>query len=244
MAFKDTLSRAIEKSGLTAKEISNRCEQEGLKITEAYISKLRTGKQQSPSEQVIKVLAKVLEIDEQLLLIEAYLDNSPEVIKDFIDRKRRYEIETFQSIFAMTGKSNDEIENILISLSTASLAEYIYSSLQDIENIDSMGGMDYVNNMLGVASKKAEKTVQINDDSMEPYIPKNSTIIIIEDEGYKDKDIVGFINEAGIQYLRNLYYDEEGIILTANNPNYEPMKYKDINEIQIVGKVKKIIITT
>lgn len=47
----------------------------------------------------------------------------------------------------------------------------------------------------------------------------------------------------GTSYIRNIYFKEDEVLLTANNSKYEPFKYKSIDEIKINGKVKEIKIS-
>jgi len=79
MAYTALLNKLIENSGLTVKEIAERCTESGTKITAAYISTLRNSTDnRAPSSEVSKALAKVCGAkNENVLVIEAYLDTAP-----------------------------------------------------------------------------------------------------------------------------------------------------------------------
>lgn len=88
MSYKVILSDAIDKSGLTLKEISKLCKDHGVKITESYISQLRSGKLTTPSTEISEALAHALNINPEILVIESYLDKAPEVLIEFLRRTR------------------------------------------------------------------------------------------------------------------------------------------------------------
>lgn len=79
MAYAKLLNELIEKSGLSTREIAKRCEEQGQPITPSYISILRKeSNSRVPSEDMSRVLARVLGADEDTLVLEAYLENAPE----------------------------------------------------------------------------------------------------------------------------------------------------------------------
>lgn len=88
MSYREILSESIEKSGLTLKEISILCKDQGVKITESYISQLRSGKLTSPSIDISQALSKVLNIHPDILVLESYLDKAPEALNEFLRRVR------------------------------------------------------------------------------------------------------------------------------------------------------------
>lgn len=70
------LSDLIDKSGLSLKEITERSERYGQKITDSYLSKLKNGKMPAPSFKMSIALARSLDVDPELLLSAGIQDNT------------------------------------------------------------------------------------------------------------------------------------------------------------------------
>lgn len=74
--YADYLDELITKSNMTLTDISNKCADEGVKITVSYLSKLRNGKMRPPSFKISAVLAKVLRTTpEKLIALSKYVGN-------------------------------------------------------------------------------------------------------------------------------------------------------------------------
>ena len=80
--YSTLLSELIDRSGLSLTEICNRAEDQGQKITNSYLSKLKNGKMPPPSFKISIALALSLEIDPEILLTAGIKDNTEENQKE------------------------------------------------------------------------------------------------------------------------------------------------------------------
>lgn len=83
LSYKKLLSELVKNSGLTLRDIADRCRERGVSIDPSYISKIQTGKQAPPSDEVSRVLAEVLESDPIELIWLGYVEKAPEEIKGY-----------------------------------------------------------------------------------------------------------------------------------------------------------------
>ena len=73
MPYTQLLNQLIDQSGLTAKEIAERCKQHGQEITASYVSILRKeANERIPSFEVSQALEAVLDAPKDLLVLEGY----------------------------------------------------------------------------------------------------------------------------------------------------------------------------
>ncbi|MBC9783487.1 hypothetical protein H1S01_03045 [Heliobacterium chlorum] len=82
MGYAERISELIEQSGMQLIEISARCKMYGVNVTSSYLSKLKGGKMPPPSENINIALAKVLEVNEDELIWEAFIDRAPDRFKE------------------------------------------------------------------------------------------------------------------------------------------------------------------
>jgi len=73
--YADLLDKSINETNLSLTEISKRCEDEGIKVTVSYLSKLRNRKMPPPSFKITAALAKVLNANVEKLLAAGIYDN-------------------------------------------------------------------------------------------------------------------------------------------------------------------------
>lgn len=131
MSFSNTLAHLIKHSNLTLKSISSRCKEEGLSITDSYISQLKSGKLNSPSVEICEVLAKVLNVDSNILILESYLDKSPNKLIEFLNRIRFYYLGKDYILSTLLNSPKEkvdlEIEMYMMALNKEPLSEFILS---------------------------------------------------------------------------------------------------------------------
>lgn len=77
MKYKELLSELVKNSGLTLREIAEKCKEHNLLIDPSYISKLQTGKQAPPSNDVSRTLAEVLGGDPLKLSWLGFIEKAP-----------------------------------------------------------------------------------------------------------------------------------------------------------------------
>lgn len=86
MNYNELYNKLLKESELTPKEIINKCKEEGIEITQGYLSNLKTINGKIPSDKISKVLAKILHAKyENILIVQAYIDRAPKPILDFFN---------------------------------------------------------------------------------------------------------------------------------------------------------------
>jgi len=247
MAYKELLSEIIKKSGLSLREISKRCESLGVPITPSYISQLQTGKLPPASEENSRALAKVCGYFEDKLVLEAYLENAPHQVLEFIKANRFHDaLPKLHSEFE--NLSNDEkVKAILGKLEEQPLSEYIidtnlkFSYQTELENSEYFGSSEK-SFFEGLPQQRLVGGSDIEENGMSPLIPSGSQVTFDTDSGLKDGNIVGFIPNGEDKILLRKYYKKNDlIILISLNDEFEPLTFKN-SEIYILGKVKEVLL--
>lgn len=81
MTYTRLLNKLIEESGLSNKEILEKCEAYGMKITPNYLSVLKNNETKVASDELSRVFAKICGApSEEVLVVQAYLDKAPSII--------------------------------------------------------------------------------------------------------------------------------------------------------------------
>lgn len=84
--YANLLSKHIDDSGLTLKEISKKLSDQGLSVDSSYISRLKTGVKPPASENITRALAKVLNCNPEKLVFAGYLDKAPDDIRETFEQ--------------------------------------------------------------------------------------------------------------------------------------------------------------
>lgn len=130
MNFTQLLNQIIEESGLSNKEIIEKCEKAGAKISANYLSILKNNPNKVPSEKVAITLAKVCNAKfENILLVQSYLDKAPDFIREFIERIQRQVIEEAKEVYEVMW--GEQIEKYYETLDRMSTAEFICECMEN-----------------------------------------------------------------------------------------------------------------
>lgn len=255
MPYTKLLNSLIEKSGRTAKEIAERCTENGIAVTPSYISTLRNDKNnRTPSDEMSRAIARACNVNESTLVIEAYIDNSPQEFSKVFELLREVMIRSMVSMFANI-IPNEEIQAVKEQYKNMPLSEFIISMT------DSMGE-EYVEKNLGafnmtVSEKDGNSTItqelkqargfEVKDNSMYPTIPQGSqaSIELKELTDYKNGDIVMYSDKENTDFLfrKVVFLNEEktSLAMIPLNNEYETKNYQ-LTDIVIMGKVIQIIV--
>ncbi|OPA77444.1 hypothetical protein BVG16_13375 [Paenibacillus selenitireducens] len=84
MKYHELLKLGIEKADLSLAQICRRMDKKGVTIDRAIVCKLKNGKIPPAKDNVNKVLAQILEIDESQLRIAAAKETIPEDLYNLI----------------------------------------------------------------------------------------------------------------------------------------------------------------
>ncbi|MNO67818.1 hypothetical protein D3C76_586320 [compost metagenome] len=105
------LSKHIDDSEMTLKEISNKLLDHGLSVDSSYISKIKTGAKPPASDNITRALAKVLNCNSEKLVFAGYLDKAPDEIR-----------ETFEHLDFIV---DETLKNLILHSSAPQLAAMI-----------------------------------------------------------------------------------------------------------------------
>lgn len=250
MPYKVLLNQKIEQSKLSIKEIAKRCNEYGVKITAAYISTLKNNEDKIPSDQVSKALAHALNIDERLLIIEAYIDKAPKEFVSFINTIRAIIVQSVSMMFEKAF-DKDTLKVVIDNLNTLPIAEFVLQMkdypldgfTKSKDYIKSEGTLDK-DNFHFLAELKEPLSFNVDDNAMFPLMSKGSkaTIEAMNLSDYKNGDILYIMKDKKGIFRKCYFVDVSRAIinLIPLNQDYE-MQTVNMNEITILGKVKRLI---
>lgn len=240
--YSKLLTKIIAESGLTAKEVVEKCNNLGNGIETTRLSKLQNGKLPAPSEKVSRDIAKACNADERELVLEGYLEKAPnEIVDAFMSIKYMTTISAL-NVFENSFDKN-ALNYIKEELEKEPLARFIISLIDnketdifiDNEKIEFNVEKDNFNVVLNNPC-----CLKVKDNSMYPIIPENAEISIKMQEKYNDGDILAVKIRGKENFIvRYVLFKENSIMLTSLNPKeFEKLEYKN-NEVIILGKVIK-----
>lgn len=242
--YSKVLTKIIAESGLTAKEVAEKCNEIGNGIDTTRLSKLQNGKLPAPSEKVSRDIAKVCNTDGRELVIEGYLEKAPEEITQALMSLKYMTTVSALSVFENT-IDKKALEYLQEELEKEPLAQFIISLIDnkatDIniynKSIEFSVDKDNFNMILNNPS-----SLKVKDNSMYPTIPLNAEITLKMQDKYNDGDILAIkINNKEDFIVRYALFKNDTILLTSLNPKqFETLEYKR-KELTILGKVIKVI---
>ncbi len=225
--YGEILSKLIKKSNLTLRQIADRCNSQGLSIDPSYISKLKNGKQPPPSDEISQVLSSILDDKAKRLVWAGYLDKTPSEIRSYFENTAKFLAGIIKEIIRLDYiEQFDNDEGFLL---------YYESLMEDHNHFDNLIELlndmqktpteEYVREIHANEEYKMFKGIQIMDDSLEPLIPKGSSLVFIPSHAYCDGDyVLTILGDKSV--IRRYYSHNESIILIANNPKYPAKIYK------------------
>lgn len=256
MAYTALLNKLIEDSGLTVKEIAERCTENGTKITAAYISTLRNATDnRAPSDDVSRALAKVCGAkNENVLVIEAYLDNAPEEFIGILNMFRDIIYTSFIGMFENkfnTQEANairDQIAKLPMSEFLIEMqSEVVKQSIQKQQGTMNIKCIEQNKDIRITQVMKEAFGFPVTDNGMFPIIAKDNkvTVEVKEIREYQNGDIICYFNKGEKTKIvaRKVIFAEKSrkeIMLVPVNAEYATTTVKT-EDIVILGKVKQVI---
>lgn len=256
MPYTKLLNQLIDASGLSAKEIAERCTELGQRITASYISILRKPENaRIPSDDMSRVLAKVLGAEHQeLLVIEAYIDKAPPEFSGVLYFLKKAVALSIMSNF-VNAVGQDEMNLLIERYNEMPMASIViaYQEMMGSETTEKLPGPA---NFLSETTEdeysvdvhmSAASGFLVPDDSMFPTLPKDSRVTIEtkQMEEYQDGDILCFIlkGEKEIQYRKVGFLDDEHtqMAMFPLNDKYKTKTYS-IDKISVLGKVNRVVV--
>lgn len=255
MAYTELLNKLIENSGLTVKEIAERCTNSGVKITSAYISTLRNDKNnRSPSDEISVALAKACNANyENILVIEAYLDKAPKELLILLNELKQYV--AFSTIGfidnKLTTQNHKDIQNLANMLSLSELIltlsnEQMLNNLRKEEGAFSFKTSFKQEGIKVIQEIKQAVGIEISDDGMKPIINKANKVNIELKENcdYKTGDIICFAKKGSKKAIaRKAVFNGDSrkkVTLLPINAEFSIEEAKT-EDLIIFGKVTQVI---
>ncbi len=254
MAYTQLLNSIIEQSGLTVKEIAEKCVKMGVDVTPAYISTLRNDKNnRTPSDKVSRALAEACNCQHKnILVVEAYLQNAPQEFNGVMQMLRSFVITSGMSMMEnrLTTQDLKEADEMLKSFPMAELIcdlsqEQVLNSIRKgvgSLNIKASKQFDDIK----IKQEVSPIGLPISDNGMLPLIKINDLVTIeaLDYKDYKMGDIVYcYLNNNKKKAIaRKLIKSGDEITLMPINNEYENITVS-LKDVIILGKIKKVITT-
>jgi len=245
MPYNTLLNQLIDKSGMTAKDIAEQCNQQGQKITASYISILRKAENnRTPSDDVSRALAKALNADEDSLVLEAYLDNAPEVMKAAF---RNMYLVTIEMTMGLLGSkiTDEQREAAKQMINNVPLYEMIKQLSQQQQLSQMNQNILYKNEQTDSGdinlSMQVNPEFNVDNEAMEPILHKESRVKISFQDKCKNGDIVAFTydGESGVHYRKLKITADGKHMLIAYNSDFDIIEYDD-STMKLIGRVEAV----
>jgi len=253
LPFNTLLKQLIEKSGLSNKEIAEKCKDHGAQITDSYLSALKNNPDRIPSDEVSRAIALACGADENVLVIEAYLDKAPQEITDMFNNIKEVLVGGMLSgvLNQLDDKQREQARNLIYNMPVAEMIKG-YSKINPFEQISMVDSSvvieqhDDKENYTITNILKDATGFTVPDDSMFPTLPEGSKVIIkpTPPPQLENGDIVYYTKKNAKDYqFRKIFF------LNNNKTKLElfPLNSKAkseavwLKELTILGKAKQVI---
>lgn len=242
MPYGNLLKKLTKEKKLTYKEIANKCISIGVKIDDKYISQLANNVKPPPSEEKTRAIAKALDTNEHLLIIEGYIDKAPKEILELLNKIREY-----ITLFGLASIKNDltkeQYEYIMYELQKQSLSEFLIEILED-DDIQYNNNKNFIIKHEGIDFTFEYNNIsfiKVKDDSMSPQIEQGSSIVLEIKDKYMNGEILALKIKGNNETIyRHTVFNNGTITLTPYNAKYQAITYNR-EDVEIIGKVAKVI---
>lgn len=233
------LRNMIADANITQEELSNRCKELGTPISRGQINKILNNKAPAPGEYISRSIAKICNVDDRELVLEGYLEKAP---KEFIELLNKFQNMLSEiGLYYVAPILNEEQKNIIKEIYKR---ETLAQTILDILNSDDIVKID--SNSMKFEDKESQtkiivkdfSCITMEDDSMEPRIPKESKLRIKIQEKYKNGDIV-LIQAGEKRFVRTIFLLGRDVCIYPLNSNY-PSLYLKNGEYKIIAKIESI----
>ena len=124
------LNKLITESGLSQKEICDKCKEQGEDVTTTYLSVLKNTDGKMASENISRAIAKACNTKySEILVVQAYLDKAPRYIIEFFEEIREVQNQSAELTNYLLSSLPDNIKGIADEVNKMknqkSLAEFI-----------------------------------------------------------------------------------------------------------------------
>lgn len=248
MNYAKLLSDIISESGLSINEVAEKCAEYGEAITASYVSALKNNKKSPPSDKVSRALAKACGQSENLLVIQAYIENAPEEFDSIFDEMRNTIISVLKIStlpFAVKNKKawKAKFQNLPLSVLIQEYSDIKKPKDTAKKPLDAV--FNAADNELEI--EKAELVI-MPDDSMSPIIPQGSEIspeVFFNYKDYQNGDIICYkkanCDDVYVRQITFLNGEHTQMVASAYNQRFAP-EIISVNDILILGKITQILV--
>ena len=240
MPYAALLDSLIKDSGMTAKEIAQKCNALGVEITPSYLSLLRNeSRNRVASDDISIALAKVLGKPDDYLVLERYMDEAPDLLKQAIYKIFR----ASTSMVAMMNNmvfTDDQLNALDIAIKQEPFANLI-TSLNDANY--SISSNQIVSESMTddgehiTASINVLPELTVADNAMYPTIKKGDLVKIAPCDKLTDGDMLAIMNDDGL-ICRRFQRIKNVPMLFSFDSEYPSVKLD--KSISILGKVQAV----
>ncbi|MEA5051387.1 MAG: S24 family peptidase [Oscillospiraceae bacterium] len=233
MPYAQVLNGLIEKSGLSAVEIAKRCGELGQDVSPSYISLLRNEKNNRvASEDISRALSVALNADPDLLVLESYLDNAPETIREFVSGVKNMMRDNTVSAIKQIAKTAKTVA-IKKQFDGVPMSDFVLYFCKEIKknnvNFERMKGKAAVDISFPVA-----------DDAMSPVLKEGDRVQIDYTDVCKSGDIVAYsLKDKDELRYRKLLISGDSYTMLPFNATF-PIETYSKDDIVILGRVAEV----
>lgn len=254
MAYTELLNVLIKESGLSIKQIAEKCAEYGTEITTTYISKLKNDENnKAPSDKVSLALAKACNAKyDECLVLEAYLDRSPEIINDFFYQLKKLVVPLTMGVLEnkITTQQQKEFEKLVENMPTSTFIFDMVKENQGAKIKKELGTAhikaDFKGDTVNIKHEITQNLgLNISDDGMKPQICKGDRVQFeIKDYAdYKTGDVICYAKKdiKNKVFVRKLIKnDNKTISLMPINSEFT-FETINLNDVIILGKAVRVV---
>ncbi len=233
MSYASVLNGLIEKSGMTAKDIAEKCTEMGQPLTASYISLLRQEKSnRRASDEISKALAIVLKAEyEDLLVIESYLEDAPDRIREFVAGVKDKTRDSIMSV-APKGVSNEQKQALIDKYNSVPLSDFLLYFCKKSGELNFDKSMN---------DAKLSISFPVKDNSMSPILQEGDNTQLDFFGKIKSGDIICYKIKKQDEYrFRKLMKVGKVLTLIPFDGSFEVERYNEEN-VEVIGKVTEIV---
>lgn len=237
MPYAATLDRFIKESGMTAKDIAERCKDFGVDVTPSYISLLRNpGKGRVASDDVSIALSKVLGKPDKQLVLERCIDEAPEELSQ-VFHKIYKATAVLASAAAKIPLSNEQLNSLDVLIDQEPISDLILKLNEEFD-ADKLSQLTAtITGTEAPASSCFSQQLRMLDDSMQPIIKKGDVVNIVLNSDIANGEIVAVQMKDTIM-LRRYEKIADSVALIAINPQYPTIQFD--RSMKILGQAVSV----
>lgn len=203
MNYTEMLNKIISESGMSQKEICDKCEEYGEKVTTSYLSGLKTNQGKMAGEEISRAIAKACNTKySEILVVQAYLDKCPQYLMEFLEDSRTVYREAAKlhkrslSEIYETPENLNEVNNEIKRLEEdRPLAEYICEQKEEklpgmIDTYKMYKTNNTNDNELEISESLKEKLIEGGNWLLIPLSDMNNSQIVTQKDAAYIKEIL------------------------------------------------------